>query len=144
MNPFADEEEKIFEAFEHIFEMANVDPEDHRFGVPLKMHILQPGDKWPGHGPRVKFFKKNPERDGFSVTLHPDSAKIYIVDRKKEQVATEAEENVLLRKVQRYRVPLWNMYFDPYMSQREMLNEMADIDAGREVTLRGGRHRKAI
>lgn len=79
-----------------IFEMANVAPEDHQFGVGLTMHILQPGDRWPGHGPRVKFFKNHPDRDGFSVTLHPDPDKIFIVDRQEEQVASTREENILL------------------------------------------------
>lgn len=125
---------------EPVFEMANVAPEDHRFGVALKMHILQPGDKWPGHGPRVKFFKKNQEREYFSISLHPDSANIRLVAGKPDGIATEREVNILIRKVQHYRVPLWNMYHDNDMSHAELLAEMRQIDAGKEVPVRGGRY----
>lgn len=141
-------DQDIFEPFdsygrepEPIYEMANVDPEDHHFGVALTMHILQPGDRMTAHGPRVKFFLHNPERDGFSVTLHPDPGKIYIVDRQREKVATVAEENRIVAQVKKYRIPLWNMYHDTYMSQRAMLLEMRQIDKGEDVPIRGGRYK---
>lgn len=126
---------------EPIFEMANVDFEDHHFGVALTMHVLQPGDKWPGHGPRVKFFKHNSKVDFFSVSLHPEASRMSIVDRGKESPASESEENLLVAKVKKYRVPLWNMYHDSDMTQRGLLKEMADIDAGKDVLVRGGRYK---
>lgn len=127
-----------------IYEMVNVAPEDHGFGVNLKMHILQPGDKWTGHGPRVKFFRHNSKTDCILISLHPDASRIAIVARGKDAPATGREENILLAKVKQYRVPLWNMYHDPDMTQRELLLEMGEIDAGRQVLLRGGRHTQTI
>lgn len=141
MIPFTHEKDDTFEPFDAIFEMANVAPEDHRFGVALKMHILQPGDRWPGHGPRVKFFKKNPRVDYFSISLHPDAARVSLVDGEPSGLASASEVNILIAKVKKYRVPLWNMYFDPSMTQRELLQEMAAVDAGHEVAVRGGRYR---
>lgn len=144
------DDREIFEPFDTyhkrmeampIYEMANIDPRAHNFGVALKMHVLQPGDRWPGHGPRVKFFKKNPDIDFFSVSLHPDASRVRVVDGHPEQLASTSEASLLVRKVQHYRVPLWNMYFDTAMTQDELLDEMRSVDSGQEVPVRGGRYK---
>ena len=137
--PF-DEQSKRMETVP-IYEMANVAPEDHNFGVALKMHVLQPGDRWPGHGPRVKFFIKSPDVDFFSISLHPEASRISVVDGNPDELATTSEVNLLVRKVQHYRVPLWNMYFDSGMTQRDLIKEMQAVDAGKEVSARGGRYK---
>lgn len=138
-------EEDIFEPMTRterqdvIFEMANIAPEDHGFGVNLKMHILQPGDKQPGHGPRVKFFRNDPRKDCITISVHLKEEGIRLVGEAPKGLATRAEINRLIENVKKYRIPLWNMWYDSGMTQRELLQEMDAIDRGGNVPPRGGR-----
>jgi len=118
-----------------IFEMANISPQAHKFGVNLKMHILQPGDRQMPHGPRVKFFRHVPG-DGFSISLNQDVSKIGIVAGVSSKIATVSDVNKLIDCVKKYRIPLLNMWSYSGMSQDELLEEMAEINAGKTVRLR--------
>jgi ABC-type phosphate transport system ATPase subunit len=51
-----------------ILEFANMDPEEHKFGVDVNLHIYQPGQVKLSHGPRIKIFKNKPGPD-FSISL---------------------------------------------------------------------------
>ena len=121
--------------FEVIMDMANIGPRSHKFGVNLKMHILQPGNKKIQHGPRVKFFKKGLEFSGFSISLNEDSSKIKFISGSYKTLINTTELNSLIEKIQKYRIPLLNMWNDPDMTQDELLDQMELIDQGKEVKL---------
>jgi hypothetical protein len=59
-----------------ILEFANFEPEEHKLGTDLKMHIMQPGDKKLKHGPRIKLF--NNEHD-FTISISNDINKIKVI-----------------------------------------------------------------
>lgn len=133
------EEQEIFEPFkrygqEPIFEMANIMPDKHKFGVALKMNIMQPGDKMYSHGPRVKFFKNKSTH--FSISINKDPSKIELVDGDYALLISERTLNQLIEKVKKYRVPLLNMWHDSGMSQDELLAQMSAINEGKTVRLR--------
>jgi len=120
---------------EIIMNMANIDPRSHKLGVNLKMHILQPGNKKIQHGPRVKFFKKGLEFSGFSISLNEDVEKIKFISGSYKLLINATELNSLIEKIQKYRIPLLNMWNDPDMTQDELLDQMKLIDQGKDVKL---------
>ncbi len=61
---------KEFIGESQIFEMANIDPKIHKFGIDVKIHILQPGNRKLPHGPRLKIFKS--KESSFIITLPKD------------------------------------------------------------------------
>ncbi len=121
--------------FEVIMDMANIGPRSHKFGVNLKMHILQPGNKKIQYGPRVKFFKKGLEFSGFSISLNEDGSKIKFISGSYKTLINTTELNSLIERIQKYRIPLLNMWNDPDMTQDELLDQMELIDQGKEVKL---------
>lgn len=52
---------KSEQLIELILEMANFGPKDHKLGIDIKFHCLQPGNKKLKHGPRLKVFRGNQE-----------------------------------------------------------------------------------
>ena len=58
-----------------IFEFANLGREGHGLGVNIDLRLLQPGDRKLPHGPRVRFYKKDP-KNSFSITLDHNPEKI--------------------------------------------------------------------
>jgi len=118
-------DESIFDDF--ILEMANIGPQLHKFGVNVKMHLLQPGNKQLSHGPRAKFFKNSID-DGFSISISVESSKIKIVSGEDSKIVSEGEKNVLVEQVKKYRIPLLNFWKNSSMTVDELRDEMDAID----------------
>jgi len=123
-------EEKMFDDF--ILEMANVGPQIHKFGVNVKMHLLQPGDKQLSHGPRAKFFKNSID-DGFSISISSTSSKVKVVSGEDSKIVSEGEMNTLVEKVRKYRIPLLNFWRNSNMTVDELRDQMDAIDEGQAV-----------
>ena len=138
MSEFTNPEEEIFEPMaryaQAIFEMANIGPRLHRFGVDVTMNLLQPGGNRLSHGPRAKFFKKGVDGD-FSIALSEDPKKIRIVAGSFKGIVTQNEANRLVEKVRKYRIPLLNFWYDSAMNSDELSEQLEMIDRGEDVTL---------
>jgi hypothetical protein len=63
---------------DYLYEMATLGPKDHKLGIDIKLHILQPGQHKLSHGPRVKCFKSGSDKD-FSISLNEDETKMFLV-----------------------------------------------------------------
>jgi hypothetical protein len=46
---------------------------------------------------------------------------------------SEKKLNNLISNIKKYRIPLLNMWYDPSMTQKELLDQMKDIDKGKIV-----------
>ena len=112
---------------EVIFEMANVDPRDHKFGVDVKLNILQPGDKKPSHGPRIKVFM-NDIGDSFSISLNKDPEKIKVVAG--ESFLSVKKLKLLISKIKKYRMAFLDFWNNPSMTTRQLVDRMEEIDKG--------------
>ena len=119
--------ERMLEDLEYkkILEMANIGPEMHRFGVNIKLHLLQPGKSFP-HGPRVKFFKEDPNVS-FSVSLSHDPTKIKLVSGHRPTVS-QPDLNKLIAGVIKYRKPSLKFWDSPGMTVDERRGLMGQID----------------
>lgn len=116
-----------------IYEMSTVGPKVHRFGIDIKLHILQPGDKQLPHGPRVKCIKRE-NNSNFSITLNENADKMECIGDYKELLSTK-EFNLLFEKIKKYRIPFLNIWYDPIFDQDELRDQMDKIDLGNEVKL---------
>jgi hypothetical protein len=128
--------EKVYTEEEYyLFEMATISPKTHNFGIDVKLHIFQPGRKFRlSHGPRVKCFKPNVDGD-FSISLDEDESKMFVVG-KYDKVLSTRDFNKLFSLIQKYRIPFLNMWYDSYMSSEELMEEINEIDLGKEVERR--------
>lgn len=117
--------------------MANFSPEEHRLGVALKFHILQPGELKLSHGPRLKFFKRDPKQN-FSVPLSEDpqdiSAERIVGDPLK--LIQRSELSGLIRKIQKYRYAFLCFWYDPTATISETTALLDLIDQGKEGLVR--------
>jgi hypothetical protein len=105
--------------------MANIGPEMHRFGVNIKLHLLQPGESFP-HGPRVKFFKEDPNVS-FSVSLSHDPTKIKLVSGHRPTVS-QSDLNKLIAGVIKYCEPFLKFWNSPGMTVGELRDLMDKVD----------------
>lgn len=109
-----------------IFEFANLSPKEHGFDVDIKLRLLQPGDRKLPHGPRVRFFKKDP-KVGFSITLDHNPEKIKLVSGHRPLVS-RSDLNKLIRNVIKYREVFLKFWNDPGMTTGELRKIMYKID----------------
>jgi len=107
----------------HIFEMATLSPKEHKFGINVKIHILQPGDKKLPHGPRLKILKNNTEL--FVITL-PKIGEPEIIGNTQE--LKKQDVSILLSTAKQYREAFVRFWFDSYMSVDELMNFVDSIN----------------
>jgi hypothetical protein len=117
-------EELMNRETELILEFANMTPTDHRFGVDVRLHVMQPGDnEHLQHGPRVKVFKTKPGPD-FTITLE----EIPRVIGDYTKVIPERDKNILLDKIRIYRTAFLKFWNDSGMAISELKEIMDEID----------------
>lgn len=120
---------KIEKENDLILEFANIGPHKHKFNVNLAMHIMQPTDKKLKHGPRVKFFQiKNPNQN-FTITINDEPR---VIGNWKELIS-QKELNILLENVFKFKIPLLNFWYNPYMLVDELEEQMEMIRKGETV-----------
>lgn len=107
--------------------MANIGPRLHKFGVDIKMQILQPDDKKLMHGPQVGFFKDSPG-EGFSISIDPDPEKITLIGGPSGLVK-QCEADRLIEQVKKYRIPLLNFWHQSGMTVDELRDQMDKVNA---------------
>jgi hypothetical protein len=112
-----------------ILEFANIAPSEHKFGINLGFHVMQPGDKKLKHGPRAKFFAKGHETE-FCITIS-DNPKVV---GKWSELVTQSELNKLIANIKRFKVPLLNFWYDSKMYSKDLVDQMDAIRNGKEVT----------
>lgn len=115
--------------YENIYEMANIPPSVHNFGINVKLNVIQPGNKKIKHGPRIKIFKRVPS-DGFAIILNKEKNKIRLdPDNKKESIFLKGKElRLLITNIKKYRTPLLKLWNDPGMDIIELRRLMDKID----------------
>lgn len=113
---------KIDEFGMPLFEMANIGPKTHKFGIDVKLNILQPGDRKISHGPRIKVFRGDKD---FSITLNKDASKMKIVGK---SFLSPKETKTVLTKVSKYRNAFLNFWNNQQMTTDELREEMDAID----------------
>ncbi len=106
-----------------ILEFANMDPEEHKFGVDVNLHIYQPGNIKFSHGPRIKIFKNKPGTD-FTITLEEKPEVIC----NWKLIVSKKELNILLKNIKKYRSAFITFWNDPAMSIRKLELLMKEID----------------
>lgn len=111
--------------------MANLGPEDHNFGVDVKLNLLQPGDRPFAHGPRVKVFREDPQIN-FSISLNPNPKKMKVIANP-DPVIRGRNLAVLLRKVQKYRFAFLLFWYTQGMTISELHGLMQRVDAGEDL-----------
>lgn len=116
---------------ENLFEMANINPTTHQFGIDIKLNVMQPGNIKLSHGPRVKCFTNNSDQD-FSIALNVDAEKMFLVGDYHGLITTK-EFNRLFALVTKYRIPFLNMWYNPKMDSYEWKQQVDEIDAGNIV-----------
>lgn len=106
---------------EPIDEMANIGPKSHRFGVDVKLHLLQPGTRKLSHGPRVKVFRGT---DEFVITLNTDPDKMRIIGT---SFLNSQETKRVFRNVVKFRSAFLQFWNDPKMDTDELHDLMDDL-----------------
>lgn len=123
--------QEFLDSKEYLYEMSTIGPKSHRFGIDIKLHILQPGKHKLSHGPRVKCIKQNINKD-FSISLNEDVDKMFLVGDYQDIINTK-EFNILFKMIKKYRIAFLNMWYNPYMTQDDLLEQFSDIDSGIKV-----------
>ena len=118
--------------YEDIYEMANIPSRLHKFGVEVKLQVLQPGNKKIKHGVRVKILKDG-EKD-FSVILDINPDKIRIVPKHKSFLKGK-ELRELIKNIKKYRIPLLMLWYDTRMDILELRDLMNKIDKNKEFEI---------
>jgi len=104
-----------------ILEFANIDPEDHKFGVDVKLHLMQPENKKLKHGPRIKVFKQSWNKGpNFTITIN-NTPKVI---GEWSDVVTKKELDILLKAVERHKKSLIAFWNDSSMTTRELTNRL--------------------
>lgn len=113
----------------HIYEMANIDPRIHKFGIDVKIHILQPTKKL-AYGPRLKIFKTKDK--SFIITLPKDIANIDIIGD--TSFLKQKEINSLINIAKHYKEAFvafwcnWDMGIMELMNYIESINKNKDLN----------------
>ena len=107
-----------------ILEFANLGPNDHNFGVDVKLHIMQP-DKKLKHGPRVKVYTGS-WKSGPNFTITASKNPKVIGDYSK--VVSTKELQQLIKSVEKYREVIIKFWNDSDMSVEEFSTEVKNFD----------------
>ena len=111
-----------------VADMANIDPEEHHFGIDVKLNVPQPGNRMYPHAPRVKVFKASPKIN-FSISLNPNPTKIRLLrSGDPYKVIRRADLKPLLEKIKKYRIPLLMLWYDQGMTTKEFIKLMKRVD----------------
>jgi hypothetical protein len=111
-----------------IEEFANIGPRSHKWGVDVKLHLMQPEDKKLQHAPRIKVFRGSWTNYGENFTITLTEKPFIVGDYKK--VVTSREMKMLMNNVVKYRIPLLNFWYDSHRDLDELRDQMDIIDAG--------------
>lgn len=119
-------DKQIIKENDLILEFANVTPKVHKFGIEVRLHVMQPGvnDKIK-HGPRVKVFVTKPGPD-FSITLETNPR----VVGNWRNIVSEKEKNILITNIKKYKSAFISFWNDPAMGTDELRELMDEIDKG--------------
>lgn len=137
MNDFKERLQKIKDILNNhvLMEMANVGPKFHRFGVDVKLHVMQPGTKSLNHGPRIKVFKQDPEIN-FSIILSEDPNKVEIASNSGDPgkvLRSESDQKKVVAGVKKYRKAFLKFWNDSSMTTDELRELMDKIDNGEDI-----------
>lgn len=110
---------------EALFEMANVPGRVHRFGVDVKLNLLQPGRKMYQHAEQVKVFRGDQE---FLVDLREDPNEIKHRDGK--VFLSKQDFDKVIDGIKKYRIPFLIFWYSPKMDIDELEELMRQVDRG--------------
>lgn len=113
----------------HIYEMANIDPRTHKFGIDVKIHILQPGKRKLSHGPRLKIFKK--KNQSFIITLPKDIVNIDI--QGDTSFLKQKEVNSLVQIAKHYKEAFVAFWCNDDMSSDELMDYIESINKNEQI-----------
>lgn len=108
-----------------IQEFANMGSKAHKFGVDVRLHIMQPADKQLQHAPRVKIYRKGVS-GSFSISI-TDNPKV-IGDW--NDYVSKSELNILITKIKHYKDAFLEFWNDPDMDIYELEDLFSQIDRG--------------
>jgi hypothetical protein len=114
-------EKDIYLEYPGLLEMASIGPKLHKFGINVKLHIYQPGDKKIPHGPRIKVYSMNGSED-FSISLSNDASKINHITG--ASFLSDRELEFLIGKIRKHRASFMKFWNDPKMSVDDLLDEL--------------------
>ncbi len=108
---------------EYVYEMANISPKSHKFGVNVTLHILQLGDKQLPHGPRIKIMKGNNEL--FIITL-PKTGEPRVIGK---TTGVKFKDVKTLIDVTKYYREVWlRLWYNNGMSETDALEFVEAIN----------------
>lgn len=107
-------------------EMANVPSRVHRFGVDVKLNLLQPGKRVHQHAERVKVFRGDQE---FVVDLREEPAEIQ--HRSGEVFLSKSDFKKVIDGIKKYRIPFLIFWYSPKMDLDELEVLMKQVDEGK-------------
>jgi hypothetical protein len=112
-------------------EMSNIDFEEHKAGIDMTFHILQPGT-WnhSGHGPRIKIFKGNYKSSlKIVIILDKDSNNIKVLESSfNPKLIKRSELNNLIVYFKKYRYAYLIMWLDQGMSNIKLIKSLEETD----------------
>lgn len=113
---------ELINEIECLIEMSNIGPRTHRFGVDIKLNILQPGDRKIQHGPRVKIFRGS---DEYYITLNKDKSKMKVGGN---VFLNKKDANIVFKNVVKYRNDFLKFWNDKEMTSDELRDLMDSTD----------------
>jgi hypothetical protein len=111
-----------------ILDMADIDGSNLRFGK-LKMRLFQSAEKLAGPDPMVMFFEGKDWEDHLFITIDQDPGKVGPIPGKTLHLKPE-EISILVEKLRKYRLVFLTFWKSPEMTDGELKDLMANIDAG--------------
>ena len=115
-----------------LLEMANIPSSVHRFGVDVKLQLLQPGKRIYPHAERVKVFRGSNPNDkelSFVLTLRENEADINFHEG--NIFLPKKEYKAVLEGVRKYRIPFMIFWYSPGMDATELRELMDQVDQGK-------------
>lgn len=108
-----------------ILEFANIAPRDHRFGVEVNLHVMQPGDKQLEHEPRIKVYTGSWQSGpNFTITLEENPRVI----GDSSNVVDGKQLKILVQNVKKYRSAFISFWNDSGMTTAELKDLMDKIN----------------
>jgi hypothetical protein len=114
---------------EVLAEMANIRPEEHKSGIDIKFHILQPGT-WnhSGHGPRIKLFKIS-SSNSTVIILDKDPNNIKVLESSFNlKLIKRSKLNDLIVYFKKYRYAYIIMWLDADIGNMDLVEMLDETD----------------
>ncbi len=108
----------------HLIEMTNIGPKQHKFGIDVKIHILQPAEKELSHGPRLKIFKKKDR--SFIITLPKNIKNLKI--KGDTSIVKKTELKTLINIAKHYKEAFVSFWCNDDMSGDELMDFIEAIN----------------